>query len=70
MEAALISEGEEIDLERLRFDELHVGRVADPDRGEIRLLRFRAERGEFLAVEFDDVFLIWEFIVEDLQDVR
>src|SRR5262249_13610843 len=43
VERALVSERPHVELHRLQLDDVMVGHVADPDGGEVRLPRARAE---------------------------
>src|ERR1700682_3183079 len=53
MEGSLVTVGPQIELERLELDALRIGRVADADRGEVRLARHGAEAGELRRLERD-----------------
>ena len=67
MEGAVVAEGEEIDLQRLALHHPHVGDVADPYLGKVRLPRDRAEAGELRAIEADPVVVVRVLIDKRLQ---
>ena len=55
IEDPLIAEGEKIELERLKLENLPIGDVSNPYRGKIGLARLGAKRGEFRAGNIDFV---------------
>lgn len=70
VEIPVISEAEEIQLERLALHHLDVRDIADIDRSKIRLSGDRAEAGEFRAVELDEVIPVRVLVVKGLQYTR
>lgn len=67
VEGAVVAEGEEVDLQRLTLHHPHVGDVADPDLGKVRLPRDRAEAGKLRAIEADPVVVVRVLIDKRLQ---
>ena len=46
------------------------GDVADVDGGKVGLAGHRAEAGELGADEFDEIVVVWMFVVERFQNFR
>src|SRR5690606_29517405 len=55
VKGAVIAEGRQVELQRLRFDDPVTRHVIDDEMREIRLSGDRAERGELRRGEADDV---------------
>ena len=67
MEAALVPERPEVELERLAFYDPVAGDVAYFDIGEVRLARRGAQACKFVRGEFDDIVSSLAFVGESFE---
>ena len=70
MEIPMIAETEQIQFQALALDHPHVWNITDPDLGEVRLSRDRAQARELRAVEPHPVIVVLMLVDERLQDLR
>ena len=70
MEVAVVAEAEEIEFQGFAFHHFDMGDVADVDGGKVGLAGHRAEAGELGADEFDEIVVVWMFVVERFQNFR
>lgn len=70
MEVAVISETEEVKLERFTFYHVLVRDIGNINGSKIRLAGFRAQAGKFGTVEFDEIIPVCMFIGNSFQQCR
>ena len=70
VEIPMIPEAEKVQLQTLALDHPHVRNITDPDLGEVRLSRDRAQARELRAVEPHPVVVVLMLVDERLQNLR
>ena len=70
MEVAVISETEEVKLERFTFYHVLVRDIGNINGSKIRLAGFRAQAGKLGTVEFDEIIPVCMFIGNPFQQSR
>ncbi len=70
VEIPVVAETEQIQFQALALDHPHVRNIADPDLGEVRLPRDRAQARELRAVEPYPVVIALMLVDERLQNLR
>ena len=64
----MIAKTEEVEFQAFAFNTEFIGYVADGEFSPIGLPGFRADRGEFMALEIDKIAIFGMLIVESFKD--
>ena len=70
MEISMISETEQVQLQRLTLHHAHIRHIGDVDCRKIRLSSNRTKTCEFRAVEFYEIIIVRMFVDKCLQNIR
>ncbi len=70
VEIPVVAEAEQVQFQALALDHPHVRNITDPDFGEVRLPRDRAQARELRAIEPDPVVVVLMLVDERLQNLR
>lgn len=70
VEIPMITEAEQVELERLAFNHFDIGNIAYINRCKVGLTRNRAQAGELRAVEFYKIITVRMLVIKALQNTR